>query len=33
MKPAYVKSNTYINFSKEINDKDLDFNVEDNVRI
>ena len=35
MKPADVKDNTYINFGKEVNDKDPDptFEVGDHVRI
>ena len=33
MKPLDVKSNTYINSSKEINDKDSKFNISDNGRI
>ena len=33
MKPADVKDNTYIDFRKEINDKDPKFKVGDNVRI
>ena len=33
MKPVDVKSNTYINSSKEINDKNPKFKVGDNVRI
>ena len=33
MKPADVKDNTYINFNKEVNDKDSKFKVGDNVRI
>ena len=33
MKPVDVKNNTYINFGKEINDKDLKFQVGDLVRI
>ena len=33
MKPIDVKENTYINISKEINDKDLKFKVGDYVRI
>ena len=33
MKPVDVKSNTYINFSKEINDKDPKFKVGNHVRI
>ena len=32
-KPVNVKSNTYINSSKEINNKDPKFKVGDNVRI
>ena len=33
MKPADVKDNTYIDFEKEINDKDAKFKVADHVRI
>ena len=33
MKPSDVKSNTYINSSKEINDKNPKFKIGDNVRI
>ena len=33
MKPVDVKSNTYIDSSKEINDKDPKFKVGDHVRI
>ena len=33
MKPVHVKSNTYVNPSKEINDKDPNFKIGDNVRI
>ena len=33
MKPMDVKSNTYINFGKEVNDKDPRFKVDDLVRI
>ena len=33
MKPVDVKSNIYINSSKEINDKNLKFKVGDNIRI
>ena len=33
MKPIDVKDNTYINTSKEINNKDLKFKVGDHVRI
>ena len=33
MKPIYVKDNTYINASKEINNKDPKFKVSDHVRI
>ena len=33
MKPIDVKGNTYINFGKEVNDKDPKFKVGDNVRI
>ena len=32
-KPADVKSNTYINYSKEVNDKNPKFTIIDNVRI
>ena len=32
-KPADVKPNTYINYSKEINDKNPKFTIIDNVRI
>ena len=32
-KPADVKSNTYINYSKEVNDKNPKFIIIDNVRI
>ena len=32
-KPADVKSNTYINYSKEINDKNPKSTIIDNVRI
>ena len=32
-KPVDVKDNTYIDFKKEFNDKDLKFKVGDNVRI
>ena len=32
MKPAVVKSNTYINSIKEINDKDQKFKIGDIVR-
>ena len=32
-KPADVKDNTYINFEKEVNDKDPKFKVGDHVRI
>ena len=32
MKPADVKSNIYINSSKEINDKNPKFKVGDNIR-
>ena len=33
MKPIDVKSNTYINFGKEVNDNDLKFKVRGHVRI
>ena len=33
MKPADVKSNTYINSGKEINDKDLKYKIGDIIRI
>ena len=33
MKPSDIKSNTYINPSKEINDKNPKFKIGDNVRI
>ena len=33
MKPADVKDNTYIDFGKEVNDKDPKFKVGDHVRI
>ena len=33
MKPIDVKDNTYIDFKKEINDKDPEFKVGDHVRI
>ena len=33
MKPADVKDNTYIDFKKEVNDKDPKFKVRDRVRI
>ena len=33
MQPVDVKDNTYIDFSKEINDKDPKFKVGDHVRI
>ena len=33
MKPVGVKSNTYIDSSKEINDKNPKFKIGDNVRI
>ena len=33
MKPADVKDNTYIDFKKEVNDKDPKFKVGDHVRI
>ena len=33
MKPVDVKDDTYIDFEKEVNDKDLKFKVGDNVRI
>ena len=33
MKPANVKDNTYIDFKREVNDKDLKFKVGNRVRI
>ena len=33
MNPADVKDNTYINFKKEVNDKEPKFKVSDHVRI
>ena len=33
MKPADVKDNTYIDFEKEVNDKDPKFKIGDHVRI
>ena len=33
MKPVDVKENTYIDFKKEVNDKDPNFKVGDHVRI
>ena len=33
MKPVDVKDNTYIDFTKEVNDKDRKFKVGDHVRI
>ena len=33
MKPVHVKSNTYINSNKEINDDDPKFKIYDTVRI
>ena len=33
MKPVHVKSNTYINSNKEINDDDPKFKIDDIVRI
>ena len=33
MKPVDVKSNTYIDFNKENNDKDPKFKIGDTVRI
>ena len=33
MKPIDVKDNTFIDFKKEVNDKDLKFKIGDNVRI
>ena len=33
MKPVGVKDNTYIDFKKEVNDKDTKFKVGDHVRI
>ena len=32
MKPVHVKSNTYIESSKEINNKDPKFKISDSVR-
>ena len=32
MKPVYIKSNTYIDSSKEINDKNPKFKIGDNIR-
>ena len=33
IKPVDVKDNTYIDFEKEVNDRDLKFKVGDHVRI
>ena len=33
MKPVDIKNNTYINFGKEVNDKDPKFQVGDHVRM
>ena len=33
MKPVDVKDNTYIDFEKEVNDRDPKFKVSDHVRI
>ena len=33
MKPIDVKDNTYIDFEKEVNDKDPKFEIDDHVRI
>ena len=33
MKPADVKDNTYIDFKKEVNDKDPKFKIGDHVRM
>ena len=33
MKPVNVKDNTYIDFKKDVNDKDPKFKVGDHVRI
>ena len=33
MKPVYVKSRKYINYSKEISDKDPKFKIDDTARI
>ena len=33
MKPVDVKDNTYIDFKKEVNDKDPKFKVDDHVKI
>ena len=33
VKPVDVKDNTYIDFKKEVNDKDPKFKVDDHVRI
>ena len=33
MKPVDVKDNTYIDYNKEVNDKDPKFNAGDHVRI
>ena len=33
MKPIYIKDNSYIDFTKEVNDKESKFKVGDHVRI
>ena len=33
MKPIDVRNNTYIDFDKEVNDKNSKFPVDDNVKI
>ena len=33
MKPVDIKDNTYIDFNKDVNDKDLKFKIGDDVRI
>ena len=33
MKPVYVKDNTYVDFEKEVNNKDPKFKIGDHVRI
>ena len=33
MKPVDVKNNTYINFGKEVHDKDPEFKIGDYIRI
>ena len=33
MKPVDVKDNTYIDFKKEVNDKDPKFKIGDHIRI